>query len=83
MEQLGTGWARGLRDAPKHLKKTSNNNAFRRIDIAGVASSILATPTIKSLGSQWVPRLFCFIEDDDAARHFGLAPLEWRGICSV
>ena len=47
MKQLGTGWARGLRDAPKHLKNTSNINAFRRIDIAGVASSILATPTIK------------------------------------
>jgi hypothetical protein len=30
------------------------------VDIAGVASSILATPTIESLGSLWFPRLLCF-----------------------
>jgi hypothetical protein len=45
MKQLGTGWARGLRDAPKNLKNTSNIKVFRRTDFAGVASSILATPT--------------------------------------
>ena len=46
MKQLGTGWARGSHDELKYMKNTREINAFRRIDIAGVASSILATPTI-------------------------------------
>jgi hypothetical protein len=44
MKQLGTGWARGLHDAPKHVKDGSN--------IAPVASST-ARPTRNAVLPPW------------------------------
>ena len=46
--QLGTSWARGNWDEHKSLIEQAKSSATSCIDIAGVASSILATPTIFS-----------------------------------
>ena len=71
MKQLGTGWAGGSRNAPKHMKNTSKVNAFRRIDIAGVASSILATPTIEKARCLFGQRAFSCREIVRAAAPVG------------
>ena len=48
MMQLGTSWARGGWGEAKSLSDNANFRPSSCIDIAGVASSILATPTIFS-----------------------------------
>ena len=47
MSDLGKYWASTPVAAAKSLNKNAESGVSHRIDIAGVASSILATPTIK------------------------------------
>jgi hypothetical protein len=46
MGDLGKYWASASAVTPNPLKNNQESGVIHRIDIAGVASSILATPTI-------------------------------------
>ena len=48
MSDLGKYWASAPTVATNLLNNSAESGTFHRIDIAGVASSILATPTIKN-----------------------------------
>ena len=47
MSDLGKYWAGEPTVTAKPLNNNPESGAFHRVDIAGVASSILATPTIR------------------------------------
>jgi len=59
MSDLGKYWASTASAPDNHMVKHHKIPDCHRIDIAGVASSILATPTIqKALPSFWNGRVF-------------------------
>ena len=78
MSQPGKFWADDIIISPKPLIKQRKSGASHRIDIAGVASSILATPTIKTPPALLSRRGFSFLRRfrgvlDQSAGAAGLA----------
>ena len=60
MGDLGKYWASASAVTANSLKDNQESGVFHRVDIAGVASSILATPTIKTPLFQWDGGVFDF-----------------------
>ena len=63
MTHLGKYWASTPNEVANPFENKLKINDCHRIDIAGVASSILATPTIESLGSLRVSKAFYVLAD--------------------
>ena len=85
MSDLGKYWASTPAISANSLTHNAESVVSHRIDIAGVASSILATPTIKSRGNSASCRGFFVAEqllDNDLighgrARMPAFCPVRW------
>lgn len=64
MIELGKYWANASNQLNKLMFFNAETSPARRIDIAGVASSILATPTIKNPTNPKGRKFFNLIQSD-------------------